>query len=48
VIGTIGAVLRAKRQGIVPEARPVLEKLRAAGLYASPDLIQQGLALVGE
>jgi predicted nucleic acid-binding protein len=48
VIGTLGVVLRAKRRGILPEARPVVEKLRAAGLYASSDLIQQALALLGE
>ncbi len=30
--GTLGLVLRAKRQGVIPEARPILQTLRASGM----------------
>jgi predicted nucleic acid-binding protein len=47
-IGTLGLVLRAKRQGLLPAARPVVEELLAAGMYLSEKIIHQALALVGE
>ncbi len=46
--GTLGLVLRAKRQGVIPNARPVLERLRAAGMYLSSQLVDMALAEVGE
>ena len=48
LIGTLGVVLRAKRKGVIPMARPVLEHLRRVGLYASDALIEQALARLGE
>ncbi len=48
VIGTLGVVLRAKRQSMIPAARPVVEHLRRVGLYASDALIEQALAHLGE
>lgn len=48
LIGTIGVVLRAKRRGVIPAARPVIEHLRRVGLYASDALIEQALAHLGE
>jgi predicted nucleic acid-binding protein len=48
LIGTLGVVLRAKRKGVIPEARPVIEHLRRVGLYASDALIEQALARLGE
>lgn len=48
VIGTLGVVLRAKRKGVVPAARPLLERLRHEGLYVSTDLLEQALKHVGE
>lgn len=48
LIGTLGVVLVAKRRGIIPAARPILEKLAARGMYLSPSVIDQALALVGE
>ena len=48
VIGTLGVVLRAKRKGVIAEARPVIEHLRRVGLYASDALIEQALARLGE
>lgn len=32
VRGTLGLVLTAKKRGVIPEARPVLEKLRQSGM----------------
>jgi len=48
VIGTLGVVLRAKRKGVVPAARPLLERLRHEGLYVSTDLLERALKHVGE
>jgi len=46
--GTLGLVLAAKRHGILQTARPVVEHLRAAGLWLSDRVMNQALALVGE
>ena len=46
--GTLGLVLRAKRRGIVPQARPILQRLRGAGMYLSSHLLEMALAEVGE
>jgi predicted nucleic acid-binding protein len=48
VRGCLGLVLVAKRRGVIPLARPVVEALREAGLYLADDLIDRTLALVGE
>lgn len=48
VIGTLGVVLAAKRSGSVPAARPIIDKLVAHGMYLSPQIIDQALALVNE
>lgn len=48
LIGTLGLVLRAKRQGLLPAARPVVQKLLAAGMYLSEKVLNSALALVGE
>jgi predicted nucleic acid-binding protein len=48
VRGTLGLVLAARQQGKIPEARPILEQLRAAGMYLSDRVMDQALALVGE
>ena len=46
--GTLGLVLRARRQGIIEEARPVVERLRLAGMYLSDWVMDAALAEVGE
>jgi predicted nucleic acid-binding protein len=46
--GTLGVVLRAKRIGVIPAARPVIDKLVAAGMYLSPKIMDRALALIGE
>ncbi len=35
-------------QGIIPRARPVLEAMRASGMYLSTQLLDLTLAEVGE
>ena len=48
VIGTLGLVLLAKRVGRIALARPVVERLRASGMYLSDVVINQALERVGE
>lgn len=48
VIGTIGVLLIAKTQRIIPSVRPILDNLRAQGTRVSQDLYYQVLARAGE
>ncbi|HEX6904150.1 MAG TPA: DUF3368 domain-containing protein [Thermoanaerobaculia bacterium] len=48
VTGTLGLALLAKKRGLVPAARPLLEELTRAGLYLSEPIIESALRLVGE
>ena len=49
VIGLLGVVLLAKRNGLVPSARILLHKLdRDAGMYLTDELREQALKSVGE
>jgi predicted nucleic acid-binding protein len=48
VTGTLGIALLAKRRGVIPSARALVEDLLQAGLYLSESLIEQALQLVGE
>ena len=48
LLGSLGIILRAKRAGLVPEARPLIEHLVASGSYLSPLLIREALSMVGE
>lgn len=48
VIGSLRVIVRAKERGLIPEARPVLEKLRGAGAYVSGALIDRAIQLAGE
>jgi predicted nucleic acid-binding protein len=48
IIGTLGVVLRAKRQGLIGEARPMIEDLRRAGLYLTDEIVEGALAHLGE
>jgi predicted nucleic acid-binding protein len=48
VIGTLGIVLSAKRQGMIPAARPVLDTLRRSGMYLSDQVLTEALGLIGE
>lgn len=48
VIGTFGVLLQAKRGGLLEHIRPVIENMRAAGLYASEALVRELLVAAGE
>lgn len=41
-------VLLAKRRGLIPAARPILEKMRLAGMFISEGLLTEALSLVVE
>jgi predicted nucleic acid-binding protein len=48
VRGTLGLILTAKKKGVIPQARPVLENLRQSGMYLSDRILNQALKLVDE
>lgn len=48
VRGTLGLVLVAQQRGRIAAARPLLERMRAAGMYLSDSVLDRALALVGE
>ncbi len=48
VIGTVGVLLVAKAQSIIPAVRPILDNLRAQGTRVSQDLYYQVIAEAGE
>jgi predicted nucleic acid-binding protein len=46
--GTLGLILRAKRRGFIPAARPLVEGLLKHRLYLAHELVEAALAEVGE
>ncbi len=48
VIGTAGVLLRAKRYGLIPKVKPILEALRATGFRLSKTLEEEVLRLAQE
>ena len=48
VRGTVGIVVLAKQQGVIPVAGSVLDALRGAGLFITAELHERALRLVGE
>jgi len=48
LIGTLGIVLRAKRRGLIPHARPTASVDDEVRMYLSHSVVQRSLALVGE
>lgn len=48
VRGTLGVVLLAKRDGLIPYVRPVFQQLLDAGLRITPDVLDMALKLAGE
>ena len=48
VRGTLGIILTAKRRGLIPSARRVVEELLEAGLYLSTQVLDEALRRVGE
>jgi predicted nucleic acid-binding protein len=47
-LGTLGIVLTAKRLAAIPAARPMVDRLRQAGLYLDDELADEVLRRVGE
>ncbi len=47
-MGTLGLLLRAKHEGLIPAVAPELAALRAHGLFVDPQLVQQVLIAAGE
>ena len=48
VRGTLSLVALAKRRGFIPAVLPVFDRLRVAGLFVTPALIEQVARAVGE
>ena len=46
--GTLGLILIAKQRGVVPLARPIMERLRQAGMYLSDEVMNRALSMIGE
>jgi predicted nucleic acid-binding protein len=46
--GTLGMILVAKRLGMIATVRPMIDRLRADGLFVSERLLQQVLSVAGE
>ena len=48
VRGTLGIVLVAKRRGLIPKARPVIEEMVIGGLHLSRQVMDEALRRVDE
>lgn len=48
VIGMIGVLLKAKRAGLLPSLRPLLEEAQSQGFRMGIELHQEALRLAGE
>jgi predicted nucleic acid-binding protein len=48
VIGTVGALVLAKRKGLVPLVKPLLDSLVASGYFLSKEIVSAALAAAGE
>jgi predicted nucleic acid-binding protein len=48
IVGTIGLLLTAKQEGLIPEIAPLLQAMTKNGYRLAPALIKQALVLAGE
>ena len=48
VLGTLGLLIRAHDQGLVPRVRPLTEALLASGYFLARPLVDRALASIGE
>ena len=48
VIGTLGVVLRSKRNRLIERAKPLVEELIAAGMFLDDEFVERILASIGE
>jgi predicted nucleic acid-binding protein len=44
VVGSLGLVLRAAREGLIPAAAPALQALRGSGIHLDDATIREALA----
>jgi len=48
VVGSVGILLRAKREGLIPAVKPRFDAMRAGGVWLSQRLLDQALRQAGE
>ena len=48
VTGVVGVLVRAKREGLVPNVRSLLEEMRARNYWLSDELLAVATRLAGE
>lgn len=48
VVGSLRVIVLAKERGLIPKAKPALERLRGIGAYVSDELLDRAIALAGE
>jgi predicted nucleic acid-binding protein len=48
VIGTLGVVIRAKLEGLIPSAETILSQLRTAGFHLNQTVVRVALSRIGE
>ena len=48
ITGTLGLILIAKREGILPLIKPLFDKIQSTNFRVSPDLLESILKQVGE
>lgn len=48
VLGSAGVLVKARRQGLLPEVRPLLESMVAQGYFLSSRLVERACQEVGE
>ena len=48
LMGTLGFLLKSKKQNLIPEIRPLIEKILQAGIYIHQNIVQGILREAGE
>lgn len=48
LIGSLGLIVKAKREGLLDTVKPVFNQLIASGLYLNPELVNKILIEIGE
>lgn len=46
--GTVGVLLTAKHNGLIPALAPLIDQLLKEGLFLAPELVEKALELAGE
>ncbi len=48
VTGTLGVILKAKSEGIIPQVKPIVDEMLRQGFYISPSIIETVLKMANE